>query len=156
MNDDKIKYLQEIRNHVRDVQILLQKFSEDLTNRGIVHDNSKFYEPELSGFAKNINNVPNLIYESDEYKKRWIEMKPIIDVHHKGNRHHPEYWLNGVEDMSLSDIIEMLVDWKASSKRYKDGSLKKSIDINCDKYGVSPQLKKILLNTVRDHFPDEE
>jgi UDP-N-acetylmuramate-alanine ligase len=156
MNDKKVKYLQEIRKHVRYVQIFLHKFSEDLTNRGIVHDNSKFSEPELSGFSENIDNIPNLVYESDEYKKRWLEMKPIIDVHHKSNRHHPEYWMNGVEDMSLSDIVEMLVDWKASSMRYKDGSLAKSVDINCEKYGISPQLKKILLNTIRDHFPEDD
>jgi hypothetical protein len=64
--------------------------------------------------------------------------------------------VNGVEDMSLSDIVEMLVDWKASSMRYKDGSFKKSVDINCEKYGISPQLKKILLNTIRDHFPEDD
>jgi hypothetical protein len=155
MNEKQIKYLQEIRKHVSLVQVFLHIISEDITRRGIVHDDSKFYEPELSGFSENIDNVPNLVYESEEYKKKWEQMKPIIDIHHRNNRHHPEHWLNGVEDMSLLDIIEMLVDWKASSMRYKDGSLKRSVEINCEKYGISPQLKKILLNTVRDHFPED-
>lgn len=155
MNEKRIKYLEEMRKHVCLVQAFLHIISEDITHRGIVHDDSKFYEPELSGFAENIDNVPNLVYESEEYKKKWEQMKPIIDIHHKNNRHHPEYWLNGVEDMSLSDIIEMLVDWKASSMRYKDGSLKRSVEINCEKYRISPQLKKVLLNTIRDYFPKD-
>jgi hypothetical protein len=155
MSEKKIKYLQEIRSHVRNVQLFLQTFSDQLVRRGILHDNSKFYEPELTGFSDNIDNVPNLVYESDEYKKRWLEMKDVIDEHHRNNRHHPEHWPKGVDDMSLLDIIEMLVDWKASSMRYKDGSLKKSVEINCVKYNISPQLKQILLNTIRDHFPED-
>lgn len=155
MSDKTVKYLQEIRKHVRHVQLYLSKFSEDLYRRGIFHDNSKFHEPELSGFAENIDNIPLLVYDSAEYKAKWLEMRPVIDEHHKNNRHHPEHWANGVDDMSLSDMIEMLVDWKASSMRYKDGSLRKSVDINCEKYNISPQLKRILLNTVRDHFPED-
>jgi hypothetical protein len=150
MSDKKVKYLSEIREHVKNVQSFLHMVSSDLYRRGILHDNSKFYEPELSGFAENIDNIPNLVYNSPEYNKRWIEMKPIIDVHHRENRHHPEHWPNGVDDMSLTDIIEMLADWKAASMRYKDGDFLKSIEINCEKYRVSPQLKSIILNTVKE------
>lgn len=155
MNDKKVRYLQETRCHVRSVQLYLSEFSEELYRRGILHDNSKFYEPELTGFSENIDNVPNIVYGSEEHSSKLLEMKPIIDVHHEENRHHPEHWDNGVDDMSLSDIIEMLIDWKCASQRYKDGSLRKSVDINCEKYNISPQLKKILLNTIRDHFPED-
>jgi len=150
MNDKKIKYLREVRIHVQNVQSYLNKFSEDLTRRGIFHDNSKFFDPELSGFSENIDNIPNMIYDSEEYKTKFKEMKSIIDIHHKENRHHPEYWKQGINDMSLSDIIEMLSDWKAASMRYKEGDFLKSIEINCKKYNISPQLKSIILNSIRD------
>lgn len=155
MNDTKVRYLQETRGHVRMVQTFLSELSNELFFRGIIHDNSKFYEPELTGFSENVNTVPNLVYGSEEHAKRQAEMKSVIDLHHKENRHHPEHWDNGVDDMSLLDIIEMLVDWKCASMRYKNGSLKSSLDINCEKYNISPQLKKILINTIRDHFPED-
>ena len=152
MNNKKIKYLGEIKTHVAEVQRHLNSIALDLIERGRVHDNSKFSEPELSGFSENVDNVPLMVYDSEEYKKKWIEMKSVIDRHHRNNRHHPEHWSEGINDMSLIDILEMIVDWKAATMRYKDGNLEKSIEINCDKYKISPQLKQIILNTVQDHF----
>lgn len=54
--------------------------------------------------------------------------------------------------MSLVDLVEMLSDWRSATKRNKDGNLVKSIEINCQKYGISPQLRKIFENTVREIF----
>ncbi len=56
--------------------------------------------------------------------------------------------------MTLVDLIEMLADWRAATKRNKNGNIRKSIDINAEKYGISPQLKKIFENTVREMFKD--
>lgn len=56
--------------------------------------------------------------------------------------------------MNLVDILEMLADWRAATERNQNGNIRKSIEINAEKYGISPQLRRILENTVRDYFPD--
>ena len=52
-----------------------------------------------------------------------------------------------VNDMNLIDIMEMLCDWKASSERHNDGNIRKSIEISANRFGLSPQMVKILENT---------
>lgn len=54
--------------------------------------------------------------------------------------------------MNLLDILEMLCDWKASSERHNDGNINKSIEINANRFNMSPQLVKILENTVKVIF----
>lgn len=53
-----------------------------------------------------------------------------------------------IDDMNLIDIIEMFCDWKSSSMRHMDGNLRKSIEINSKRFNISPQLTKILLNSM--------
>jgi hypothetical protein len=53
--------------------------------------------------------------------------------------------------MSLFDLTEMLMDWKAASERHPGGmNIVRSIEISSDRFSVSEQLKEILLNTVRE------
>jgi hypothetical protein len=150
---EKINHcLAETYKHVKIVQKNLNLFVVDLISRGENHDNSKFEEPELSIFAENTEKLGKTEYGSDEYKKLLIEVKPAIDHHYSNNRHHTEFWSNGIEGMTLVDLIEMLADWKAATERNKDGNIRKSIDINSAKYKISPQLKQIFENTVREYF----
>jgi hypothetical protein len=53
-------------------------------------------------------------------------------MHHDAhNRHHPEFFgEDGVDGMTLVDVIEMLADWKAASERHDDGDLAKSLEID--------------------------
>ena len=51
--------------------------------------------------------------------------------------------------MNLLSLIEMLADWKAAGERGKDGNIYKSIEINSERFGISKQLKKILINTAK-------
>jgi hypothetical protein len=50
--------------------------------------------------------------------------------------------------MNLVDLIEMLCDWKAASTRHNDGNLRRSIEVNGDRFGMSPQLIKIFENSI--------
>jgi hypothetical protein len=153
--NDKINYcLAETHKHVRKVQHNINKFISDLIRRGENHDNSKFEEPELSVFAENTHKLGQTKYGSEEYKQLLVEVKPAIDNHYSKNRHHPEHWPNGIEDMTLVDLIEMLSDWKAATERNKDGNIRKSIEINSAKYKMTPQLRTIFENTVREYFKE--
>jgi hypothetical protein len=152
MNDKINLCLAETYKHVKKVQKNLNLFIHDLISRGENHDNSKFEEPELSIFAENTEKLGKTVYGSEEYKQLLVEVKPAIDHHYSKNRHHPENWPNGINDMTLVDLIELLSDWKAATERNKDGNIRKSIDINSSRYKMSPQLKEIFENTVREYF----
>ena len=53
--------------------------------------------------------------------------------------------------MSLFDLTEMLMDWKAASERHPGGiNIVRSIEISSDRFSVGEQPKKILLNTVKE------
>lgn len=55
---------------------------------------------------------------------------------------------SGVDGMSLLDVIELLCDWRAAAK--SDGDFQESIKINCQRFGIDPQLGLILANTARE------
>lgn len=75
-------------------------------------------------------------------------MKPALDHHYAHNRHHPECHADGVNDMTLIDLIEMVCDWTASAKRNASGDVRKGLDFNAERFGISPQLLRIIKNTV--------
>lgn len=144
--------LAETHKHVRKVQHFLNIFIQDLLHRGANHDNSKFEEPELSIFAEQTPLLGKVQYGSDEYKALLNQVKPAIDHHYSKNDHHPEFHKNSINDMDLMQICEMLADWRAASERNKNGNIRKSIDINAEKYDMSPQLKRILENTAKKYL----
>lgn len=53
-----------------------------------------------------------------------------------------------ISGMNLFDLIEMFIDWCAACQRHADGDINKSIDINKDRFSMSPQLVQIFKNTV--------
>ena len=72
--------------------------------------------------------------------------------HYAHNRHHPEHFADGVNGMTLVDLVEMLADWKAATERTSPhGDLAESLPINGERYAIAPQLMDILTNTAR-HF----
>lgn len=56
----------------------------------------------------------------------------------------------GINGMSLLDVIEMLVDWKAAGERHNDGSIERSLTVNRGRFKISDQLHTILENTARE------
>ena len=85
----------------------------------------------------------------EEYYANLEGMKSALDHHYASNRHHPEHFVNGINDMTLIDILEMFCDWKASTLRHNDGNLLKSIETNAERFHMDGQLKQILINTAR-------
>ena len=51
--------------------------------------------------------------------------------------------------MTLVDLVEMLSDWLAASKRHKDGDVFRSIEINQERFGYPNDFKEILKNTAK-------
>ena len=139
----------ETQKHIENVRKYIRFLIDKIEMRGVKHDASKLESPEVELFAEHTLQLASMGYGSDEYKASLEALKPALDHHYAANRHHPEHFNNGVNDMTLVDIIEMFCDWKASTLRHNDGNLLKSIELNAERFNMDGQLKQILVNTAR-------
>lgn len=152
MDENKInKCNSDTYQHIKEVVKNINIVVKELLTRADNHDNSKFEPEELYIFAE-ADKLGEVEYGSQAYKDNLEKIKPAIQHHYSKNRHHTEHWPNGIEDMTLIDLVEMLADWRAATKRNKNGNIVKSIELNSQKYNISPQLRKILENTVREIY----
>lgn len=141
---------QDTKKHIELVGEFLCRVVEELIKRAVRHDITKLQEPEAAYFKEFTPKLQNSTYNSPEYKQFLKDMKPALDHHYKTYSHHPEHFENGVDDMSLIDLIEMICDWKAASLRHEDGDVLESIEKNISRFKLSPQLVSILKNTAND------
>lgn len=146
MIQDSIKETNEHRVVVSEYTTRVSKL---IHNRGMTHDLSKLDNPELEGFAEFGPKLKEMEYNSEEYKQSLKDMKPFLDHHYENNRHHPEHHPNGISDMNLIDLVEMICDWTASVKRSPNGDIEKSIEMNQKRFGYSDDLKQIFINTAK-------
>lgn len=151
-NDKTIIGKLETIKHIHKVRENLFKVISLLDERARNHDLTKLESPEAEIFGEHTPELAKTEYGSEEYKRLLEKVKPAIDHHYSKNRHHPEFHVNGINDMDLIDLVEMLVDWKAATERNKNGNIRKSIEHNTTRYGMSEQLAKIFQNTVDRHF----
>ena len=136
--------------HIQAVQGYILFFVKIMMERGMKHDASKLEEPEKSYFDKYTPILAELEYGSEEYEASLAALGPAIEAHYAKNSHHPEHYPNGIEDMTLMDIVEMFCDWKAATERQDNGNLRKSLEHNKKKYSIAPQLYKIFENTMKE------
>ena len=139
----------ETMKHIDRVRHYLRFFTDRLTLRGVNHDASKLEDPEVKLFAEYTPKLAEHKYGSPEYTADLEGLKVALDHHYAKNRHHPEHFEKGINDMTLIDIVEMLCDWKASTERQHDGNILPSIEKNATRFGYDDQLKRIFINTVK-------
>jgi len=157
MSNEELFFESETRKHQQEVSNLLIKFAQLLLTRAMEHDNSKLESPEREIFIEYTPKLKGTTFGSEEYKSYLKEMKVALDHHYANNKHHPEYNdINGfsfqtlnnpIRSMHLVDIVEMLCDWMAATKRHADGNIGKSIEINEKRFGINDQLSQIFRNT---------
>jgi len=133
--------------HIERVRDLLNDVIRELLTRGELHDQSKLVSPEAEAFAEVTDKLAACTYGSPEYEGYRKQISAALDHHYARSRHHPEHFPHGVNDMTLVDLIEMFIDWKASSERHANGNILKSIEHNTDRFNLSPQLARIFQNT---------
>jgi hypothetical protein len=114
----------------------------------VYHDQSKLESPEVEVFEEYTPKLRKSIYGSDEYMQYLKEMQVALHHHHGANRHHPEHFGNGIADMNMFDLLEMLVDWKAAGMRHNDGDIYESLEINQKRFGYSDEMKVLLKRTI--------
>lgn len=140
----------ETLEHIDRVRSLLGDVIRDLHGRAFDHDLTKMDEFEKPIFDEFTPKLKDSTYSSDEYKGFLKSMKVALDHHYATYRHHPEHFENGIKDMNLIDLIEMVFDWKAASERHANGNIEKSIkEINKKRFDYGDEIERLLLNTLK-------
>lgn len=140
----------DTKTHIEMVQEKMGHIVALLAHRRAIHDDSKLLPPEKPMYDEFTPKLRGLVYGSDEYKECLKQMGPALAHHYANNSHHPEHYPNGINGMTLLDLVEMLADWKAAGMRHNTGSMEKSLEINRQRFGLSEQLFEIFQNTVRE------
>jgi hypothetical protein len=142
--EDTLKHIETVRKFLAEVRGVLW-------GRATVHDESKLKEPEKSMYDEYIPKIRETErefgYGSPQYEQCVKDMGIVMRHHFDANSHHPEHYPNGINGMSLLDLIEALADWKAAS--VKSGQ-PLNIEANKRRFEVSDQLSEILHNTVKE------
>lgn len=136
--------------HIRRVQELIDVVVGSLERRASAHDYTKLRDPEKPLFDEWTPKLKDLTYNGDEYRAALRALKPALDHHYAVWSHHPEHFENGINGMSLLDLIEMFCDWKAAGERHANGNFAESLRINRERFGMSPQLAEIFENTMKE------
>jgi hypothetical protein len=112
--------------------------------------------PEKAAYDIAVPEMRKHPYGSPELKAATKLLGPALEHHFAHNSHHPEhYGPDGVAGMDLLDLVEMLCDWRAAAERPPgDGTVR--MDVNSERYGLTPQLAAILSNTLARYFPVSE
>ena len=148
MNRDDV--IRSTAAHIRRVGTLMGEAVSKLVQRAVHHDTTKWSDEEWPAFEIATPKLAAMTYGSDEYKAALDSIKPALAHHYANNRHHPENHAAGVDGMTLLDLLEMLCDWKAATERHNDGSITRSLEVNRERFKISPQLEAVLRNTVEE------
>lgn len=144
----EFEVLLDVIRHVSEVRENLQEIVGDLERRGIAHDRTKFDDPEFSTFVATRPEFKKANYGTPEYEAVCKAAKVGVDHHYKHNRHHTAHHPNGIRDMNLMDLLEMLADWKAAARRSPDLTFHGSLPRAFKKYKIDKTLQELFINTV--------
>lgn len=147
--DEEFNYfMEDFEKHRDGVNDNIYKCLNDLSSRAEVHDFSKLAEEELPGYAWATKKLKDLPYGSPERTEVMDGFKESVVIHYKNNDHHPEHFENGVNDMNLIQILEMVCDWKSAAE-CRGGDIEKTAIQNKDRFKIDDQLWAVIMNTLK-------
>ena len=153
MNEKKREHIDKTVEHIQGVQRFLLNVIANLRERARTHDESKLEQPELSLFSNvDLEESP---HGTDAYDRNLKRLEDALEHHYANNDHHPEHHENGIQDMHLGNILEMLCDWNEATSRHPDDDIYESIETNQERFGYDDELKQILINTVDEYFNND-
>lgn len=136
--------------HIEAVRNFLGTCIEELVLRARTHDQSKLQPPEVATYDRLTASLRGTTYGTPGYyaQLQGVETQAALAHHYAHNAHHPEHFPQGVRDMTLIDLLEMVCDWKSSSLRHNDGSIEQSLTVNQERFGYGDELQSILRKTL--------
>jgi hypothetical protein len=152
LTDEQKHIVEHITNVMENIFII----KRELSLRAKVHDKSKLMSPEIEYLEQLPPKKDRPIFGTEEYDEVSEQLSPALKHHYKVNRHHPQYFENGINDMTIVDIIEMFCDWMASAEDHEtNGNIYRSIKICSKKFGICEQLMLIFRNTAKTMHENE-
>jgi Family of unknown function (DUF5662) len=145
----KLQTITWILNHKINVLFYILKFCLALIKRGILHDNSKLTKEEFEYVYLLSTKGKNVKFGDKEYYDLVDSCKSAKNAHAKRNRHHPEFYSGNIYRMSPLDLVEMMADWQAATKRNK-GNIQNSLKINKKKYKIKKSLENSIIRDMRE------
>lgn len=140
------KFTKSLSTHIQYIREDILKIIHKLYERALNHDNSKWSDAERPFYEKsNEIELENMTSYKTILEATRDIVQPALDNHYKLNRHHPEHHKNGINDMNLIDIVEMVCDWHSSAKTR---GLPLDVNYNVQRFNISPQLEQIIKNTI--------
>lgn len=147
-------FTNDLHKHKLILQAVLYNLANQLKERADNHDNSKL-DPKEKEVFESIDNIKR--EDFDSYEEYYNCTKPLIqkalDHHYANNKHHPEHFEHGIEDMNLLDVLEMVVDWDTSASCR---GTKLDPEYSFKRFKIEPQLQKIILNTLKILYDEDE
>lgn len=140
-----------IKGHISRVRKHINTFIQLLIRRSINHDKSKLEEPELSWW-KQMDQEPRYPYGSEEYKEKTKRWDKVFKHHYQYNRHHPEFYENGINDMTLVDIVEMMCDWLGYKQTISITEAMNVCDEQMKRYNIANELRQVIFNTLLRYY----
>ncbi|MGE5438020.1 MAG: DUF5662 family protein [Syntrophothermus sp.] len=143
-------------NHIKDVLKYMKFFAEHVVLRALLHDASKLLSPEKEIFDR-LAGKRKAKYMSKEYLENLEILKPALEHHYKNNSHHVQYYNDGINGMTLIDLLEHLCDTIAVSNVDNDGDVIDSINKTHDRqfYDKDGLIKQILINTYNQYIKNK-
>jgi hypothetical protein len=141
-------YISSLPEEQQTVYSVYNHINKHFILRMLTHDQSKLNVAEAEHFTKYTPMLKKVEFGSDDYKACLEGLKPALDNHYAHNRHHPEHYEQGINDMTWFDVCEMACDWCASSMRTLNGDPHKSVDMCKERFGMDDHLTRIMHNTM--------
>mgnify|MGYP003311482372 CR=1 FL=1 len=79
--------------------IWVENKKNDLGNSILLHVLAVVSSYEVELFAEVTPKIASTTYGSEEYNGFLDKLKPALDHHYASNRHHPQHFVNGINDM---------------------------------------------------------
>lgn len=144
---EEVKTLVYTLLHQRQVQDYMMFIALELQRRALKHDLSKLSSTEWEGLVA-INSIAREQgYASPDYQASL--QSDMVKAHWAANDHHPEHFEQGIAEMSLCAIIEMVCDWKAVAVQ-KKLHFYDILKENYERFKVTPEQKYLIERIVME------
>jgi Rad3-related DNA helicase len=110
-------------------------------NRHHPEFHAKGNSKKVSEMLAQIDKLERLMGSNDELDEVLKEQIKFLENEVKAST-------SRVSNMNLFDLLEMLIDWYAATKRHNNGDIYRSVEVNRDRFDMSDQLVQIFLNTI--------
>ncbi len=157
--DSKSFFLNDLKNHKKNVETNINKIAIELEKRSKTHDQDKMTNEVIyRAYAKYSKKQRSLPYGSKEREEleNGEAMGEATTLHVINNRHHFYDERNSMteNEVDLVDLVEVLSDWVGAMRRHNLSTEEEieRLELIFKKHKISKTLGQLLLNTYKNYL----